>query len=128
LRQHSVFGVAVAPKPLVRTLVAGERALVDKRGAHVSRLSAQEIERTLQWTTGRISFHEEKLSDVVQELNRYNERRQLIILDKSAVGTRIGGGFDTSRANAYAEDLMKFFGPSVLGSSASGPTAPPAGE
>ena len=82
----------------------------------VSKLSAKEIERTLQWTTGRISFHEEKLSEVVRELNRYNAR-QLVILDSRAAGTRIGGGFDTSHADTYAEDLMKFFGPKALGAS-----------
>jgi transmembrane sensor len=74
----------------------------------------KQIEQTLQWTTGRISFHEEKLSDVVRELNRYNARR-LVILDPKVAGTRIGGGFDTSRADTYAEDLMKFFGPQALG-------------
>jgi transmembrane sensor len=128
LKQHSVLGVAVAPKPLVRTLNAGERVLVDKHGAHVSRPSEKEIEHALQWTTGRISFHEEKLSEVVQELNRYNER-QLTILDRHASGIRIGGGFDTSRADAYAEDLIKFFGPNVLGASApDGTPSPPAGQ
>jgi transmembrane sensor len=117
LREPHLLGLrSAAPKPLVRTLVAGERVLVDSRTAHISRLSAKQIERTLQWTTGRISFHEEKLSAVVRELNRYNTR-QLVILDRKIAGTRIGGGFDTSRADTYAEDLMKFFGPTALGTS-----------
>jgi transmembrane sensor len=119
LREQTVLGLPAPPKPLVRTLVAGERVLVDTRAAHVSRLSAKEIERTLQWTTGRISFHEEKLSDVVVELNRYNAR-QLVILDRHIAGTRVGGGFDTAHADTYAEDLMKFFGAKSLGSSAPG--------
>jgi transmembrane sensor len=114
LREQRVLGMAATPRPIVRTLVAGERVLVDSRAAHVSKLSAQEIERALQWTTGRITFHEQKLSDVVRELNRYNTR-QLVILDPKAEGTRVGGGFDTSRADAYAEDLMRFFGPKALG-------------
>ncbi|MEJ0038595.1 MAG: FecR domain-containing protein [Gammaproteobacteria bacterium] len=115
LREQRTLGLRTAPKPLVRTIVAGERVVVDSRAAHVSKLSAKQIERTLQWTTGRIAFHEEKLSDVVGELNRYNARR-LVILDSHIAGTKVGGGFDTSRADAYAEDLMKFFGPNALGS------------
>ena len=116
LREEHRLGLPADPKPVVRTLVAGERVVVDARTARVSKLSAKEIERTLQWTTGRISFHEEKLSEVVRELNRYNAR-QLVILDSRAAGTRIGGGFDTSHADTYAEDLMKFFGPKALGAS-----------
>ena len=116
LREQHLLGLRTSPKPLVRTLVAGERVVVDARAAHVSKLSAKEIDRTLQWTTGRISFHEERLSDVVRELNRYNPR-QLVIRDSRLAGTRIGGGFDTSRADTYAEDLMKFFGPKALGAS-----------
>jgi transmembrane sensor len=121
LREQNVLGLPAEPKPLVRTLVAGERVIVDARAARVSRLSKKEIERTLQWTTGRISFHEEELSDVVRELNRYNAR-QLVILDPRIAGTKVGGGFDTSRADTYAEDLMRFFGPKALGS----PSAEPA--
>jgi ferric-dicitrate binding protein FerR (iron transport regulator) len=78
-------------------------------------LSTKEIDRTLQWTTGRISFHVEKLSDVVSELNRYNAR-QLVILDGKIAKTKVGGGFDTAHADTYAEDLMKFFGAKALGS------------
>ena len=127
LREQNLFGLPAAPKPLVRTLVAGERVLVDPRAVHVSRLSAKEIERTLQWTTGRISFHEEKLSDVVGELNRYNAR-QLVILDRHIAGTRVGGGFDTAHADTYAEDLMKFFGAKSLGSSEPAPSPPQPGS
>lgn len=114
LREQRVLGMPAAPIPLVRTLVAGERVLVDSHAVHVSKLSTKEIERALQWTTGRISFHEEKLSDVVRELNRYSAQ-QIVILDPKVAGTRIGGVFYTSRADTYAEDLMRFFGPKALG-------------
>lgn len=116
LRQRNVFGFPTAPTPIIRTLVAGERLLVNAHSVRITRLSARQMEDALQWTTGRISFHEERLSDVVRELNRYNAR-QLLILDRKIAGTRIGGGFDTSHADTYAEDLMKFFGPKALGAS-----------
>lgn len=116
LREQNLLGLRRTSKPLVRTITAGERVLVDSRAAHVSRLSAKQIERMLQWTTGRISFHEEKLSDVVRELNRYNAR-QLGILDPQIDGTRVGGGFDTAHADTYADDLMKFFGRKALSAS-----------
>jgi transmembrane sensor len=127
LREQNLLGVPAEPKPLVRTLVAGERVLVDPRAAHVSHLSSREIERTLQWTTGRVAFHEEKLSAVVDELNRYNARR-LVILDPRVAETKVGGGFDTAHADTYAEDLMKFFGAKSLGSSASMALFTPPGD
>jgi transmembrane sensor len=116
LREQHLLGLPAAPKPVARTLVAGDRVLVSASTARIRKLSTKEIDRTLQWTTGRITFHEEKLSDVVRELNRYNAR-QLVILDQRVAGTRIGGGFDTSHADTYAEDLMRFFGPKSLGAS-----------
>jgi transmembrane sensor len=116
LREQNVLGVPTAPKPLVRTLVAGERVVVDGTSARISRLSAEQIQRLLQWMTGRIAFHEENLSDVVRELNRYNTR-QLVIIDPGVARTKVGGGFDTSHADTYAEDLMRFFGPMALRSS-----------
>jgi transmembrane sensor len=117
LRERHLLGLSTAPKPVGRTLVAGERVLVDSTTARISKLSTKEIDQTRQWTTGRITFHEEKLSDVVRELNRYNAR-QLVIHDSRAAGTRIGGGFDTAHAETYAEDLMRFFGPKALAASA----------
>jgi transmembrane sensor len=65
------------------------------------------------WTTVKIMFDGEKLSNVVRELNRYNAR-QLVILDPGISDTSVGGGFDTSRADAYAADLMRFFGEKKL--------------
>ena len=127
LREQNLLGLPSEPKPLVRTLVAGERVLVSPGAAHVSRLSSKEIERTLQWTRGRVSFHEEKLSAVVDELNRYNAHR-LVILDPSVTETKVGGGFDTAHADTYAEDLMKFFGAKSLSSSAPMALLQPSGD
>jgi transmembrane sensor len=124
LREQSLLGLPSEPVPLLRTLVAGERVLVDSRNGHVTRLSAAEIERTLQWTTGRISFHDQNLSDVVEELNRYNDR-QLVILDPKVAETRVGGGFETAHADTYVEDLLEFFGPTALGfTEATAPSRP----
>jgi transmembrane sensor len=72
------------------------------------------------WTTGKIMFDGEKLWDVVRELNRYNAQ-QLVILDPAISETTVGGGFDTSRANAYAADLMRFFGAKKLAAVESAP-------
>jgi transmembrane sensor len=113
LRQPSVLGWTMAPRPVAHTLNAGERVVVDQRSVIVSRVSAREVQRKLMWTTGKIMFDGEKLSNVVRELNRYNSR-QLVILDPGISETSVGGGFDTSRADAYAADLMRFFGEKKL--------------
>ncbi|MEJ1961535.1 MAG: FecR domain-containing protein [Gammaproteobacteria bacterium] len=115
LGQRNVLGMPMEPKPLAPTLVAGEHAVVNAKSTQVSHLTAQEMKGLLMWTTGRIVFQREKLSTVVRELNRYNVR-QLTIRDARISETRIGGGFETSHADAYAQDLTIFFGNTALAS------------
>ena len=117
LRRDTVLGIPMAPRPVGHTLVAGERAVVDARNAAIDKLTPSEMEQLLQWTSGRITFQQEKLSTVVREMNRYNVRH-LKILDPAVADTRVGGGFDTAHAEAYAEDLTGFFGASALKSEA----------
>jgi transmembrane sensor len=113
LRQETVLGIPLEPQPIGHTLVAGERVVVDSSAAVVNSVTAGEMEQMLMWTKGYVSFQREKLSAVVREVNRYNTRK-LQILDPSVADTRVGGGFDTSHAEAYAEDLTGFFGEQTL--------------
>jgi transmembrane sensor len=113
LEQPHVLWIPLPPRPITHTLGAGERAAVDHGSVEVQRVTAKEAARALMWTTGKIMFDGEKLGDVVRELNRYTAQR-LAILDPSISETSVGGGFDTSRAAAYAADLMRFFGDEKL--------------
>ena len=113
LRQDTVMGIRMEPRPIGHTLVAGERVIVNGHTASVSKVTAKEMEQMLMWTIGRVSFEREKLSTVVREVNRYNSR-QLVILDRRIEKTRVGGGFETTHAESYAEDLSAFFGAKAL--------------
>jgi len=113
LRQSELLGVPMAPRPIGHTLVAGEHVVVTKRAAVVSKVGPKEIDRQLRWTTGKVAFEEQPLADVVREVNRYTTR-QLVIKDPGIVRTAVGGGFDTRNAEAYAADLVRFFGEKAL--------------
>jgi len=109
LREPSLLAGALTPKPIGRTLEPGERMLADDRSAKIYRIGLAAAEHRLQWTTGRVTFVGEPLEQVIQELNRYTAR-PIAIRDSRLRRTPIGGGFDTRNADAYAEDLVKFFG------------------
>jgi transmembrane sensor len=113
LRQSQVLGVPTSVRPIGRTLSAGERTLVGSRTASVGRLDTRHIEQRLRWTTGKVTFEGQALNDVVRELNRYTER-PIVIRDRKAAHTTVGGGFDVESADEYATELVKFFGETVL--------------
>jgi transmembrane sensor len=79
------------------------------------------VARKLAWTSGRISFDGETLSDAVHEFNRYN-RRHFTIADPAIARIRIGGLFDATDPESFAATLEKHFGvrrmPAVQGDDA----------
>jgi transmembrane sensor len=67
------------------------------------------VARKLAWTSGRISFDGETLSDAVREFNRYN-RRHFAIADPAIGRIRVGGLFDATDPESFAATLEKHFG------------------
>jgi transmembrane sensor len=67
------------------------------------------IARKLAWTSGRISFDGETLSEAVHEFNRYN-RRHVAIADPAIARIRVGGLFDATDPESFAATLEKHFG------------------
>jgi transmembrane sensor len=67
------------------------------------------VARKLAWTSGRISFDGETLSEAVREFNRYN-RRHLAIADPAIARIRVGGLFDATDPESFAATLEKHFG------------------
>jgi len=68
-----------------------------------------DITSKLAWTTGRLMFQGEKLSDVVDELNRYNQRK-LQVTDPDIAELRIGGTFQATDPDGFARALGATFG------------------
>jgi transmembrane sensor len=113
LRKEEVFGIPLGAEPIGHTLSAGEQIVVDHDYTKVSRLGMTEATKRLRWTSGKVTFEGEGLGHVVDELNRYT-RHPLMIRDPGIASTAVGGGFDTRNADAYARELVRFFGADKL--------------
>ena len=113
LRKQEVFGIPLGAEPIGHTLGAGEQIVVDHDYTKVSRLGMTEATKRLRWTSGKVTFEGEGLGYVVDELNRYT-RHPLVIRDSGIASTAVGGGFDTRNADAYARELVRFFGDDKL--------------
>jgi transmembrane sensor len=100
--------IAINP-PSKQTFAAGSVATVRNGRVEATVLEEGDITGKLAWTTGRVMFQGERLSDVVEELNRYNVR-QLQITDPDIADLRIGGTFQATDPDGFARALGATFG------------------
>jgi transmembrane sensor len=91
------------------TLASGDTATIRPEGLHLGRLEMEELNRKLSWTIGLLSFQGETLAQVAEEFNRYNQR-QMIVVDPTIGGRRIGGAFQATDPESFAQALQKWFG------------------
>jgi transmembrane sensor len=85
-------------------LAAGNVANTEHGSILVQRESPAEVEESLSWRSGYLTFREITLSDAVAEFNRYNSRR--IVIEDSAVGDiRLSGRFRTTENDAFVRLL-----------------------
>ena len=88
---------------------AGDHITFGKGSWVVQHQGPDYIARKLAWTSGRISFDGETLSEAVHEFNRYN-RRHFAIADPAIARIRVGGLFDATDPESFAATLEKHFG------------------
>lgn len=100
--------VAINP-PSSQTYVAGSLATVRNGRVDATSVDSEDITSKLAWTTGRLMFQGEKLSDVVDEINRYNVRK-LQVTDPDIAGLKIGGTFQATDPDGFARALDATFG------------------
>jgi transmembrane sensor len=100
--------IAINP-PSTQTYPAGSVATVRNGRVDATMAEADDITSKLAWTTGRLMFQGEKLSDVVDELNRYNQRK-LQVTDPDIAELRIGGTFQATDPDGFARALGATFG------------------
>lgn len=91
---------------------AGDEAVRLRPGEHVSagsegRLRPEPVDPAAAagWRQGRLSFHDEPLADIAQEMNRYGGAR-LVIADPRLAGARFSGVFRAGDTAALAEALQ----------------------
>jgi transmembrane sensor len=100
--------IAINP-PSPQTYAAGSVASVRNGRVAATIVEGEDITGKLAWTTGRLMFQGEKLSDVVNEMNRYNFRK-LQVTDPDIAGLRIGGTFQATDPDGFARALSATFG------------------
>jgi transmembrane sensor len=100
--------IAINP-PSQQTYPAGSVATVRNGRIDATVIDGDDISTKLAWTNGRVMFQGEKLSDVVEEMNRYNSRK-LQIADPDIAGLSIGGTFQATDPDGFARALSATFG------------------
>jgi transmembrane sensor len=89
-------------------LAAGEVAHIRPAGTQLTTASLEELNRKLSWTAGLLSFQGETLTEVIDEFNRYN-RKRLVVVDPLIAARRIGGAFQATDPESFVSALQKSF-------------------
>lgn len=94
-----------APGPAARSarLAAGQQ-LVSRDDAPAFQVSALDEAKALGWRSGRLVFDDDRLGDVVADLNRYTARK-ITLGDAELADMRVSGAFRTGSAETFARAL-----------------------
>ncbi|QTD57465.1 FecR family protein [Parasphingorhabdus cellanae] len=82
-------------------LVPGSE-LVAPLSSSTADIAPIDVERSLSWEAGQISFDNERLSSAVERINRYSDQT-LIVGDQSAANIRLNGVFTAGDTEAFVE-------------------------
>ena len=89
-------------------IVAGARTFVhDRSGARKLVQDASDVERSLSWRSGWLTFQGSTLADAVEEFNRYNVTK--LEVAPSLAHEKIVGRFHTSRPESFAHVVSLTF-------------------
>jgi transmembrane sensor len=92
----------------VREVSTGQLAAITPVGVSVEQLDHSDVVDRLAWTAGQLIFAGRRLSEAVQEFNRYNAR-PIIIVDSELEGLRIGGTFSATDPVSFVAALQHSF-------------------
>ena len=95
------------PQPAA-LLPAGSIALARRDGVLVRSTSLAEAARLVDWRSGLLVFRDTTLAEAVDEFNRYN-RRKIVIVDAEVGDLRIGGSFRWANAEGFVRLLEQGF-------------------
>jgi len=94
------------------TIGIGDTAVSDGDSTIVASGSIEQVERTMSWRRGMLTFNNATLADAAAEFNRYNTRK-IQILDDQAAQVRIGGTFEATNVDAFVRLLREAYGVKV---------------
>lgn len=87
----------------------GDIAVAAGSATLVTRRSEQAVQQALSWRDGLLAFDQQPLSAIVEEFNRYNERK-IVLEDRSTGAIRISGTFPAHKPDAFARLLREAYG------------------
>jgi transmembrane sensor len=91
-----------------RVLSAGTVARVSDKDVVIQKHPLAEIEQSLTWRSGVLTFRNTPLMDAVAELNRYNSR-QIVIEDPAIAALEVGGVFRATNLDTFVHLLEQGF-------------------
>lgn len=100
------------PQPgelVLRTISAGDDALLTSDHVIVQRIDSAEIFRRLTWERRELHFEGQTLSQAVAEFGRYTNRR-IVIDDPALAALEVGGSFRALDVNSFIAALDRAFG------------------
>ena len=107
LTPHAAEGSPPHLSPLTpHVLSPGQQLHITPTG--ISERHSANLERATAWLDGRLVFENERLADVIREVNRYSPV-QLVVLDPSLAAVRITGVFRAGRAETFVDALRSSF-------------------
>lgn len=95
-------------RPRSARLQKGQQLVYDRSGALWDTRDRVSLERVTAWREGRLAFVNERLDLVVQDVNRYSERK-LVIGDGDLAELRFTGTVFSSEVNDWLEGLEQAF-------------------
>jgi transmembrane sensor len=100
---------ASIPQPTTPVVSAGKIAIAEPTGLKLHEVAQEEVQRTLAWQNGMLSFNGQTLVEAAEEFNRYN-RRKVVVADPALASLRIGGQFRATNIDTFAAVLEQKFG------------------
>ncbi|MBB6522534.1 FecR family protein [Pseudoteredinibacter isoporae] len=90
------------------SLIEGQHMVVNQSDVSLENLPAPRIEKKLSWRQGMLSFEEDRLEDVINEVGRYTSV-EIEILDPQMKDLRIDGYFPSGRLDMLLATLEGSF-------------------
>ncbi|PKI13230.1 FecR family protein [Colwellia sp. 12G3] len=90
-------------------IAKGEKVIaVNNKAPELTHFKPENIKRELSWLDGKLIFDNEKLYDVIEEINRYVDI-EIVLKDPSLHNLRISGRFDLGDSEALIEAIELSF-------------------
>lgn len=103
----------MSPQQVV-DVIAGQTARIEPGEVIVvSAFEPSRLRRELSWQDGEVCLEGQTLREAIEEFNRYN-RQKLVVMDETLARRRVGGRFETTDVEGFVDALRHLYGVRVL--------------